>query len=151
MKGKLIMTYEGCGRYEFQVWEVIGDPGPCYVTTVRSIPRENGRGPPSSHRTRVQLLLAAMKGATSLASRLQHGAKAHQLEQGCTESPRPSPAPRLRRSAARPLPLDGLLPQTIAGGGCAEPCDGRSPPEGLRVLSRSEDSVGILLSGEEAP
>lgn len=65
-------------------------------------------------------------------------------------SPSPSPATRETRVAARPLPLVGLLSQTNAGGGCAEvqsKC--RTSSATIRVLSRSRDSVELLLTEED--
>lgn len=126
MNGKWIKTYIGCGRYEFEVWAITGERGPCYVTTVRCIPREEGRQPPSSFRTEVQFMLAAMNGATSLANRLQRRANREETRKQANKSPRPSPASRpspLRCSP--PPPTDFANAKSSAEGGCADPNSSR--------------------------
>lgn len=149
MEGKHIKTYD-VGRYSFEVWEGTDDGGPCYVTVVRSYDREGERGPPSASRVHAKALLTAMQSATLLANRLQQRVKAKQSKQPCTEKPPPTHTLQPSHPTSRLSALDGLRMKTTADAGSAEAAsDKYRRPANIRVLSRSHDSLELLITTEE--
>lgn len=149
MNGKLIKTFEA-GRFSFEVWEGVDDHGPCYATIVRCRTRAEGRWPPPAQRARTESLRTAMEEATSLANRLQLRAEVTRPEKSCIEYPPLTPGTRPGPSAARLFGIDGLLKKPIVEGGSADKAPGQPPTRGgIHVLSRSSDSLQLLIKKEE--
>lgn len=136
MEGKHIKTFDA-GRYSFEVWQGSGEWGPCFVTVVRTHDREGRLGPPAARRIRAESLVTAMRSATSLANRLQLRAEAQRPEKTRIEDPRPTSSLLSDRCVARPFLVDGLLKKALVKRGR------------IRVLSRSSDSLELLITKEE--